>query len=60
MRVFNNVKHRHIIHLKIGNAFSNTLTKLVLEAKASICSTITEKVLLYYCKCLAFVTVVIV
>ena len=46
--------------LKFGDAFLTSLTKLVLEAKASICSTINENLLLYCPKFLAFVIVVII
>ena len=39
-RTFNNVKHRHAICLKFEDMFFSSLTKFVLEAKASIYSTI--------------------
>ena len=48
MRVIYNVKHRYAICLKFGDKFLIPLTKLVLEAKASICSTIKENLLLYH------------
>ena len=40
MRVIYNVKHRYAIRLKFGDKFLISLTKLVPEAKTSICSTI--------------------
>ena len=60
MRVTYNVKHRYAIHLKFGGKFWTSLTKLVLEAKASICSTIKENLLLYCRRFSAFVVVVII
>ena len=60
MRVMYNVKHRYVIHLKFGNKFLISLTKLVLEAKASIYSIIKENLLLYCRKFSAFVVVVII
>ena len=59
MRIFYNLKHRYAIHLKFGYKFLTSLTKLVLEEKACICSTIKENLLLYCCKFSAFVDVVI-
>ena len=47
MRVMYNVKHRHAIRLKFRAKFLTSLIKLVLEAEASICSTIKENLLLY-------------
>ena len=44
---------------EIGGKFLTFLPKLVLEAKASICSTIKKNLLLSYRKFLAFVVVVI-
>ena len=60
MRVMYNVKHRYAIRLKFGDKFLTSLTSLVLEAKASICSTIKENLLLYWRKFSAFVVVVII
>ena len=48
--MFNNVKRRHAICLKFGDRFL-----LGLEAKASICSKIKEKLILYFRKYSAFV-----
>ena len=42
MRTFNNVKDRHAIFLKFGDIFFTSLTKLVLEVKASVGSKIKE------------------
>ena len=42
MRVMHNVKHRYAIHLKFGGKLLTSLTKLALEAKASICTTTKE------------------
>ena len=47
MRIVYNVKHRYAIRLKFGEKLLTSRTKLVLEAKASICSTIKENLLLY-------------
>ena len=48
MRIIYNVKHCYPIHLKIGENLLPSLTKLVLlEAKAIICPTIKENLLLY-------------
>ena len=48
MRVIYNIKHRYAFRLKFGDKFLTFLTKqLVLKAKASICSTIKEKIILY-------------
>ena len=60
MRVIYNIKYRYAIRLKFGNEFLTSLTKLVLEAKGSICSTIKGNQLLYCRKFLAFVVVVII
>ena len=55
MRVTYNVKHRYENRLKFGVKFLTSLTKSVLKAEASICSTIKESLLLYCRKFSAFV-----
>ena len=40
MRIIYNVRHRYAICLKFGGKLLTFLTKLVLEGKVSICSTI--------------------
>ena len=60
MRIISNVKYRHTIRLKFGEKFLTSLTKLILQVKASICSTIKENVLLYYRKFSGFNVVVVV
>ena len=40
-----NVRHRYAICFKFGDKLLTFLTKLVLEVKASICSTIKENLL---------------
>ena len=55
-----NVKHCYAIRFEFGDDLLTSLTKLVLEAKASICSTIKENLLLYFRKFLEFVVVVII
>ena len=47
MRIFTNIKHRHVIHLIFLAIFFTSLTKFMLEGKASTCSMIKENVLLY-------------
>ena len=47
MRIIYNVKHRYVIRLKFADKFLTFLTKLVLQAKDRICSTIKENLLLY-------------
>ena len=59
MRVIYNVKHHYAIRLKFGDKLLTSLTKLVLQAKARICSTIKENLFLYCRKFSAFVVVVI-
>ena len=49
-QIFNNIKHRHVIHLKFEDVF-HSLTKLVPNAKAGIWSTSRENVLLH---CVSF------
>ena len=60
MRITYNVKHRYAIRMKLRDKSSNSPTKLVLEKKASICSTIKGNLLLYCRKFSAFVVVVII
>ena len=60
MRVIYNVKHCYAIRLNFGYKLLTPLIKLVLEAKAKICSTIKENLLLYGRKFLASVIVVII
>ena len=55
-----NVRHHYAIRLKFGDEFLTFLTKLLLEGKASICSTIKENLLLYCRKFSAFAVVVII
>ena len=52
---FNNVKHAHVICLKSGDIFFSFLKMLLLEAEASICSTVKENLLLCYSMFPAFV-----
>ena len=54
-----NIKHLYVIRLKFGDKFLNSVTKSVLEVKASTCSAIKENLLLYCRKFSAFVVVVI-
>ena len=60
IKIIYDVKHRYAIRLRFGNKFLTSLTNLVLEAKASICSTIKENLLLYCRKFSAFADVVII
>ena len=60
MRVMCHVKNRYAIRLKLGDKFLTFLTYLVLEAKASICSAIKERLLLYCRKFSAFSAIVII
>ena len=57
--IVKHVKHRYVIRLKFEDKFLASLTKLVLEAKSSVCSTIKENILLFCGKFLAFVVVAI-
>ena len=59
MRIIYNVRHCVAVRLKFGDKFLTSLSKLVLQVKASICSTIKEDLLLYCRKFSAFVVVVI-
>ena len=49
MKIICNVKHCYAILLKFGNEVLTSLIKLVLEAKASICSTIKKDLLFGIC-----------
>ena len=60
LRISYDVKHRYAVRLKFGGKFLTSLTKLVLEEKAIICSIIKEKLLLYCRKLLIFVIAVII
>ena len=60
MIIIYNIQHCHAIRLKFGDKILTSLTKLVLAAKAIICSTIKENLLLYCRKFLAFVVVDII
>ena len=59
LSILNDVKHRHTIYLKYRDRFFTFLTMLGLEAKASICSTVTENVILKCRKFSAYVVAVI-
>ena len=54
------IRHCYAIRLKFGDKLLTSPMKLVLEAKASICSRIKENLLLYSRKFSAFVVVVII
>ena len=60
IRFIYNVRHRNAFWLKVGDKLLTFLTMLVLEKKASICSTINENLLLYCRKFSAFVVSVII
>ena len=61
IRLIYNVKNRYYaIRLTFGDKFLISTTKLVLEAKASICSAIKEDLLLHCLKFPAFVVAVII
>ena len=54
MKVSNNAKHRNAVCLKVGDRLK--FEDKSLEAKASICSTIKENLILHCCK---FPTIVV-
>ena len=56
MGIFDNVKYRHAICLRVGDRFVASLTMLVLESKASICLKIKENLVL---NCRKFTAVVV-
>ena len=60
MRIICNLKHCYAIHLNSGDKFLTSQTNLVLEAKASVCSTIKENLLLYCRKFSVFIIAVVV
>ena len=60
MRIIYNARHRYALRLKCGDKFLTFLTKLVLQGKAGIGSTIKENLLLYCRKFSAFVVIVII
>ena len=47
MRIFNNIKYRHAICLKLGNRLFTSLTMSGHEEKAINCSEIKENLILY-------------
>ena len=55
MRAFNNSEHCQAICLKLEDRFFTSLTMLGLQAKANICYTIKENLLLYCRNFSAFV-----
>ena len=60
MRILYHVTHCYTIRLKLGDNFLTSLTKLVLQVKARICSTIKENLLLYCGEFLTFAVIVII
>ena len=59
-KIIYNVTHRYAIRLKFRGKFLTSLTKVVLEAKASIWSRIKQNLLVYCRKFQAFVVVFII
>ena len=60
MRMFNNVKNRDVIYLKLAGIFSTSITTLELESKGSVSSSIEENLLLYFLKFSTFLVVIII
>ena len=60
MRINYKIRYPYAIPLDFGDNFLTSLTKLVIQVKASICSAIKENPVLYCCKFSAFVVVVII
>ena len=58
--MFNNVKPRDVIYLKLGDKLFSSLIMLGLDVKCSISSTIKENLLLYCRKFSTFLVAVIV
>ena len=58
MKIFDKIKHSQAICLKFGDKFFTSLTVLVCEAKASICSTVKKNLNLYCRKFSAFIVAV--
>ena len=60
IKIIYNVKHLHVIRLKFGDQCLTFLSKLVLEGKASISSTVKENIVLHCRRFLAFAVAVTV
>ena len=60
MRIIFDVKHLHLVRLKVGDISLTSLTKLVVQVKASICSKTKENLLLYCRKFSMFVIVMLI
>ena len=60
IKIIYKLKHHYAILLKFGHNFFTSLTKFVLEAKASICSEIKENLPLHCRKLSAFAVVVMI
>ena len=60
VRIIRNVKHSYATRLKFGDKVLTPETKIIFEAKPSICSTIKDSSLLFCRKFSAFAVVVIV